>query len=107
MTSDGEKLIVKGEDTLVKRPITIPFDMVVHAIGMDPNVDNMLLSSIFGVELQKHGHIDQRNRYYGVGATSRPGVFVAGAATGPETIDDSIAQAQAAAFSAHVLVNGG
>ena len=40
VTSDGEKLIVKGEDTLVKRPITIPFDMVVHAIGMDPNVDN-------------------------------------------------------------------
>ena len=107
VTSDGKKLIVKGEDTLVKRPITIPFDMVVHAIGMDPNVDNMLLSSIFGVELEKHGHIDQCNRYYGVGATSRPGVFVAGAATGPETIDDSIAQAQAAAFSAHVLVNGG
>ena len=40
VTSDGEKLVVKGEDTLVKRPITIPFDMVVHAIGMDPNVDN-------------------------------------------------------------------
>jgi heterodisulfide reductase subunit A len=39
VTSDGEKLIVKGEDTLVKRPITIPFDMVVHAIGMDPNID--------------------------------------------------------------------
>ncbi len=107
VTSDGEKLIVKGEDTLVKRPITIPFDMVVHAIGMDPNVDNMLLSSIFSVDLQKHGHIDQCNRYDGVGMTSRKGVFVAGAATGPETIDDSIAQGQAAAFSAHVLVNGG
>jgi heterodisulfide reductase subunit A len=107
VTSDGEKLIVKGEDTLVKRPITIPFDMVVHAIGMDPNVDNMLLSSIFGVALQKHGHIDQAPRYYGVGATDRPGVFVAGAATGPETIDDSIAQGQAAALSAHNVVNGG
>ncbi len=99
VTSDGEKLIVKGEDTLVKRPITIPFDMVVHAIGMDPNVDNMLLSSIFDVELQKHGHI-ARNSYSAMGATSRPGVFVAGAATGPETIDDSIAQGQAAAMSA-------
>ena len=40
VTSNGEKLVVKAEDTLVKRPITIPFDMVVHAIGMDPNVDN-------------------------------------------------------------------
>ena len=43
VTSDGKQLIVKGEDTLVKRPITIPFDMVVHAIGMDPNVDNMTI----------------------------------------------------------------
>ena len=46
VTSDGEKLIVKGEDTLVKRPITIPFDMVVHAIGMDPNVDNPDIANI-------------------------------------------------------------
>jgi len=100
VTSDGHKLIVKGEDTLVKRPITIPFDLVVHAIGMDPNVDNMLLASIFDVELQKHGHIDRASVYSAMSATSRPGIFVAGAATGPETIDDSIAQGQAAAMAA-------
>ena len=99
VTSDGEKLIVKGEDTLVKRPITIPFDLVVHAIGMDPNVENPQLSEIFGVDLEEHGHIGAENRYGAMGHTSRPGVFVAGAATGPETIDDSIAQGHAAAMS--------
>ena len=99
VTSDGEKLIVKGEDTLVKRPITIPFDMVVHAIGMDPNVDNPKLSQIFGVDLESHGHIGAANRYGAMGETSRPGVYVAGAAAGPETIDDSIAQGHAAAMS--------
>ena len=104
VTSDGSKLIVKGEDTLVKRPITIPFDMVVHAIGMDPNVDNMLLSAVFGVDLEPHGFIDRTSSYGIMGATSRPGVFVAGAATGPETIDDSIAQANAAAIAAYSVV---
>src|SRR5210317_2541053 len=99
VTSDGEKLIVKGEDTLVKRPITIPFDMVVHAIGMDPNVENPAISETFGVDLEEHGHIGAANRYGAMGETSRPGVFVAGAATGPETIDDSIAQGHAAAMS--------
>ena len=99
VTSDGEKLIVKGEDTLVKRPITIPFDMVVHAIGMDPNVDNPQLAETFGVDLEEHGHIGAANRYGAMGHTSRPGVFVAGAATGPETIDDSIAQGHAAAMA--------
>lgn len=100
VTSDGDRVIVKGEDTLVKRPITIPFDLVVHAIGMDPNVDNMLLSSVFAIDLEPHGFIGRKNTYGVMGATSRPGVYVAGAATGPETIDDSIAQAHAAAMSA-------
>ena len=99
VTSDGEKLIVKGEDTLVKRPITIPFDMVVHAIGMDPNVDNPDLATTFGIDLEPHGFIANENKYGAMGATSRPGVYVAGAATGPETIDDSIAQGHAAAMA--------
>jgi heterodisulfide reductase subunit A len=103
VTSDGEKVIVKGEDTLVKRPITIPFDLVVHAIGMDPNVDNPDISATFGVDLETNGYIDVAHRYGAMAATSRPGVYVAGAATGPETIDDSIAQGHAAAMA--VLTN--
>lgn len=106
VTSDGKQLIVKGEDTLVKRPITIPFDMVVHAIGMDPNVDNMTLSAVFGVDLHRHGYIARKDAYGVMGATSRAGVFVAGAAVGPETIDDSIAQANAAAMSALAAARG-
>ncbi|MGE5104929.1 MAG: FAD-dependent oxidoreductase [Betaproteobacteria bacterium] len=105
VTSNGEKLIVKGEDTLVKRPITIPFDMVVHAIGMDPNVDNPKLASVFGIGLQPQGFVGRGTPYASFGETSRPGVFVAGAATGPETIDDSIAQGKGAAIAAFALVN--
>ena len=103
VTSDGHKLIVKGEDTLVKRPITIPFDLVVHAIGMDPNVENKSIAGVFGVALQEHGHIGRASAYATLGETSRPGVFAAGAACGPETIDDSIAQGKAAAMAAFAL----
>lgn len=105
VTSDGERLIIKGEDTLVKRPITIPFDMVVHAIGMDPNIDNKTISSVFGVDLEPHGFIAQQSAYGTLGATSKPGVFVAGSAKGPETIDDSIAQGNAAAIAAVAAAN--
>jgi heterodisulfide reductase subunit A len=103
VTSDGEKLIVKGEDTLVKRPISIPFDLVVHAIGMDPNVDNKLIAETFGVALEPHGYLERGNSYGNTAETSRAGVFVAGAATGPESIDDSIAQGYAAAMRALAL----
>ena len=100
VTSDGRRLVLKGEDTLVKRPITIPFDLVVHAIGMDPNVDNREIAATFGVALERHGYLQKAPSYAGSGMTDRAGVFVAGAATGPETIDDSIAQGQAAAIAA-------
>jgi heterodisulfide reductase subunit A len=105
VTSDGAKLIIKGEDTLVKRPITIPFDMVVHAIGMDPNIDNKAIAQTFGIALERHGFIAKGTAYGALGETTRPGVWVAGAATGPETIDDSIAQAKAAAMTAYALVH--
>ena len=100
VTSDGKRLLVKGEDTLVKRPITIPFDMVVHAIGMDPNVDNPEIAAVFGVELERHGYLQRAATYRAMGGSSRPGVYVAGSALGPETIDDSIAQGQSAAMAA-------
>jgi heterodisulfide reductase subunit A len=73
--------------------------MVVHAIGMDPNVDNPELSKVFGVDLESHGHIGVKNNYGDMAMTSRPGVYAAGASTGPETIDDSIAQGHAAAMA--------
>ena len=58
------------------------------------------------MKLEKHGHIAKAASYTGMGGTSRPGVFVAGAATGPETIDDSIAQGQAAAIAALAAARG-
>ncbi|MGE5095624.1 MAG: FAD-dependent oxidoreductase [Betaproteobacteria bacterium] len=103
VTSDGKRLVLKAEDTLVKRPITIPFDLVVHAIGMDPNVDNKSIAAVFGVQLEEHGYIAKANSYGTFGETTRPGVFVAGAATGPETIDDSIGQGKAAAMAAYAV----
>ena len=88
----------------MKRPITIPFDLVVHAIGMDPNVENGAIAATFAVALEPHGYLAHGNSYGNTAETSRPGVFVAGAAAGPETIDDSIAQGHAAAIRALSLL---
>ncbi|MDH5376711.1 MAG: FAD-dependent oxidoreductase [Gammaproteobacteria bacterium] len=96
---DG-RLLVKGEDTLVKRPIVIPFDIVVHAIGMDPNEDNPELSRVFGVGLERHGYIERAEHYTNTCGTTKKGIYAAGAAYGPETIDDSISQGRAAAMRA-------
>ncbi|MEJ2346801.1 MAG: FAD-dependent oxidoreductase [Gammaproteobacteria bacterium] len=103
-SNDG-RLLVKGEDTLVKRPIVIPMDIVVHAIGMDPNEENPEISKVFGIGLEKHGFVDKAEHYTNTSGTTRPGIYVAGAATGPETIDDSISQGQSAALRAVTDLN--
>ncbi len=101
---DG-RLLVKGEDTLVKRPIVIPMDLVVHAIGMDPNEDNPEIARVFGVGLEKHGFIDRAEHYTNTCGTTRRGIYAVGAALGPETIDDSISQGTAAAMRALADMN--
>jgi heterodisulfide reductase subunit A len=96
---DG-RLLVKGEDTLVKRPIVIPFDLVVHAIGMDPNLDNREIAKVFGVGLEKHGFIDRAEHYTSSFASTRRGIYVGGAALAPEDIDSCISHGLAMAMRA-------
>ena len=87
---DG-RLLVKGEDTLVKRPIVIPMDIVVHAIGMDPNLDNPQIAKVFGVGLEKHGFLERGEHYTSSFSSTRRGIYVGGAALAPEDIDTCIA----------------
>jgi heterodisulfide reductase subunit A len=94
--ADG-RLLLKGEDTLVKRPIVIPVDLVVHAIGMDPNLDNPQIARVFGVDLEKHGFIERGEHYTASFSSTRPGVYVGGAALGPEDIDTCISHGLAMA----------
>ena len=96
---DG-RLLVKGEDTLVKRPIVIPFDLVVHAIGMDPNLDNPQIAKVFGVELEHHGFLQRGEHYTSTFTTSRRGIYVGGSALAPEDIDTCIAHGLAMAVRA-------
>jgi heterodisulfide reductase subunit A2 len=72
----------------------------VHAIGMDPNEDNPEIAKVFGVGLEKHGFLERAEHYTNTCGTTRRGIFAAGAAYGPESIDDAISQGQAAAMRA-------
>ncbi|HSN40424.1 MAG TPA: hypothetical protein VLT92_09530, partial [Burkholderiales bacterium] len=92
--------LVKGEDTLVKRPIVIPMDLVVHAIGMDPNLDNPEIAKVFGVGLEKHGFLERGEHYTNTFSSTRRGIYVGGAALAPEDIDSCISHGLAMAMRA-------
>jgi heterodisulfide reductase subunit A len=97
----GDKLLVRGEDTTMSRPMEVTMDMVVLSVGMEPSAGTRTVAQLLGVQQNKYGFIEAG----GLGgldpvATSVPGIFVAGAAAGPADLDDSISRAGLAAARA-------
>ena len=75
------------------------YDLVVLSIGICPNPSLVQLTQRIGIELNADGFC-ATNPLDPV-ATSRPGVYVCGAAQGPKDIPDSVQQGSSAAQSGH------
>jgi thioredoxin reductase/ferredoxin len=72
------------------------YDMVVLAIGVQPNRDVERLFSGDGLALDDYHYVAEPDEDLDPGKTSIPGVFVAGTASGAKDIADSIVHAGAA-----------
>jgi len=94
---DGN-LILRYEDIENGGAITeAEYDLVVLAVGVQPNRDAEQLFSVGELGLDEWHYVDEPEEDLNPGATSIPGVFVAGAASGAKDIADSIVHAGAAA----------
>jgi heterodisulfide reductase subunit A len=103
----GDKLVIRGEDTTMGRPMEISMDIVVLAVGMEPSEGTRAMAEVLGIGTNKYGFIDQDHNSLDTVATSVPGIFVVGAARGPADLDDSIATAGAAAAKSVAFLNTG
>jgi heterodisulfide reductase subunit A len=97
---DGD-LLVKYE-TEDGKARTEDFDMVVLSVGFEPPKDADVLASDLGIELNEYGFC-KTDDFYPV-ATTRPGVLVCGAFSGPKDIPETVTQASAAACKAGDLL---
>ncbi len=100
----GDRLLVRGEDTTMGRPMEVPMDVVVLAVGMEPSRGTKDVAKVFGIKQNKYNFIDVPHEALNPTATSVPGIFVAGAAAGPKDLDDSLGMAGAAAAKAVAIV---
>jgi heterodisulfide reductase subunit A2 len=97
----GNQLLVRGEDTTMSRPMEVTMDLIVLSVGMEPSAGTRAVAQLLGIKQNQYGFIEAG----GAGgldpvATSKEGIFVAGAASGPADLDDSIAKAGLAAARA-------
>jgi heterodisulfide reductase subunit A len=100
ITTRGGRLLVRGEDTTMNRPLEVPMDIVVLSNGMEPSRGTKAIAKILGLQQNKYGFIATPHDSLDTVATSVAGVFVAGAATGPKDLDDTMGMAGTAAMKA-------
>ncbi len=76
------------------------YDLVVLAVGVQPNADAGRLFAPGELALDQYAYVEETDEDLSPGATSIPGVFVAGAASAPRDIPESILHAGAAVAQA-------
>ena len=102
---DGKKLIVRGEDSLMGRPVEIPADLVVLATGVEPNDGVKELAQKLNISHDTYNFLVEAHPKLRPVETATDGVFVAGSAVGPRDIPESVAQGGAAAAKAIGLLS--
>ena len=101
------RLVICAEDTLVGAARRIPVDMVVLAVGMEPQADAWEVRRRLNISCGSEGFFTERHAKLAPVSTFTDGVFLAGACQGPKDIPDSVAQAGAAAAEALALIDRG
>lgn len=88
-----KRIQLKVEDTLVGRPLRMTVDMLVLLVGMRAPQ----CCASFGLPTQANGFFAPRDPYTGTVQSTIPGVYLAGTATGPKTIGETVNEAVAVA----------
>ncbi len=96
----GDKLLVRGEDATLGRPMEVPMDIVILSVGMEPSDGTVEVAKIFGVKQNKYRFIETIGGALNTVSTTIPGVFAAGACTGPADLEDTISSAGSAVMKA-------
>ncbi|GMR23157.1 MAG: CoB--CoM heterodisulfide reductase iron-sulfur subunit A family protein [Acidobacteriota bacterium] len=100
----GDRLLVRGEDTTMGRPMEVPMDIVVLSVGMEPSAGTREMARIFGLTQNKYNFIETTGGALSTVTTNVEGVFACGATTGPADLEDSISSASAAAMKAMATI---
>ena len=101
----GDKLLIKGEDTTMGRPMEVQMDMVILSVGMEPSKGTVNMSQVFSIPREEHGFLATVGGPLDTVSTPVPGIFVAGAAAGPKDLEDSISMGGAAAMKSVALLS--
>ena len=94
---DGDKVMVWGSDTLSGRKVEVAADLVVLSLAAIPSAGSSDMQKVLGLPGDDNGFYASVEGELEPMSTARPGMFVAGCASGPKDIPETVAQASGAA----------
>jgi len=100
------RVTVKAEDTLAGRPLRLTVDMTVLLVGKQAPASNAKFASELGITVSSDGFFKGVDCFDAATVTPRRNIFVAGTATGPKNVGESMNEAVAAAIKAAEYVKG-
>ncbi len=91
---NDNSLLLRVEDTLTGTPMRLSVDLLVLMVGMEGNTE---LSAVVGLTAGCDRFYTTAHQQYSNNTSPREGVFLAGTATGPKAIVESITDGRSAA----------
>jgi heterodisulfide reductase subunit A-like polyferredoxin len=106
VSEDGPRVRVEAYDPVLEQAVSIPADLLVLATAVVPRV-NEKLAGLFKVTLNEDGFFSEKHAKLGPNEFASDGVYLCGMAHYPKPVDESVAQALAAASRACTLLSAG
>ncbi len=103
--ASGDQVKVTVRDPVLEEDLTISADLVTLAAAIDPGQSNKELGQLFKVTVNSYGYFVEAHMKLRPVDFTTEGVFLAGLAHYPKPIDESIAQATAAAQRASLILS--
>jgi heterodisulfide reductase subunit A-like polyferredoxin len=103
VSGDGGRIRIDANDPVIGRVVSIPADLLVLAAAVIPH-RNERLAGLFKVALNEDGFFTEKHAKLGPNEFASDGVYLCGMAHYPKSLDESVAQAMAAASRACTLL---
>ncbi len=103
--ADGKQVKIIARDPVLGQDVTIPADLLTLAAAVDPAESNRELGQLFKVTTNSYGYFVEAHMKLRPVDFTTEGIFLAGMAHYPKPIDESVAQATAAAQRAAILLS--
>lgn len=102
---DNKNLVVKVENTLSKKILSLEVDMVILSVAMEPSMGTEQIAEVLRLDKSRDGFLKEFHERLDPISTKIPGIYICGAAQGPKSIAESVMQGKAAASLSKIPIN--